>query len=83
MTSPHFEHHPEAAPLPASLPAIHSADECYSLLESLDLLGVSRAFLLEEFGPMGLSSAALNKLAKAVSKRLEARGLSVADCLGL
>jgi hypothetical protein len=53
------------------------------LLESLDLLGVSRAFLLEEFGPLGLSSATLNRLAKAVSLRLEAKGLSVADCLGL
>jgi hypothetical protein len=69
--------------LPAALPAITSADDCYHLLESLDLLGVSRAFLLEEFGPLGLSSAALNRLAKAVSQRLEAKGLSVADCLGL
>lgn len=74
-----------SVPLPfnPSLPAITSADDCYHLLESLDLLSISRAFLLEEFGTLGLSSVTLNRLAKAVSQRLEAKGLSVTDCLGL
>ena len=65
------------------LAAISSATECYQLLESLDLLSVSRAFILEEFGSLGLSNTALNHLAVAVQRKLEAKGLSVEDCLGL
>jgi hypothetical protein len=70
-------------PSAAAQPTEHSAYSHAPMLDELDLLAVSRAFLLEEFGPMRLSHAALNRLAVAVSRRLEAQGFDAAKLLGL